>query len=1098
MRIPKLCVLCCNNFHPEINAAVSAEGWDDVSVVAFPEHSACPDLGWKELRPLLTEDCTQVVILGGACLTELGEPPAGWPQVRVLRQTHCFQLIAASAIIEDALARGAYLMTPAWLQHWQDRIAAKGFKPENAGEFFLDSVRELLLLDTGIAPLASRHLAELSEATGLPASRMPVGLDHVQLFLNKIVLEWRLAQSRLSTKKMETQHARELADHALAIDCLSRLGQTMTEAEVVAAIEELFRMLFAPKEFYYLRMANGDWLGKDVLLSPEPLNHERDSPGNIIPPTLQRQMLELHGDYAWLPNHRGFLLKIGRNGQALGLLAIDHLTFPEYSERYLNLALAIAGVCGLAIENARAYQRTKEVERELQEKEERLSLATLINGVGIWDWNLQTQELICDDSMYALYRMLREDFSRTDEAWRAAVHPDDLPINDTAIAAAIAGIRPFDTEFRICWPSGEVRHIKAVAKVFWDDNGKPLRMLGINIDVTEQKQIEAALQKASRYARSLIEASLDPLVTISPDGKITDVNQATENVTGRSREDLIGSDFCHYFTEPNQARSGYKQAFELGSVTDYPLSIRHVSGKITDVLYNASVYRNERGDVEGVFAAARDVTERNRIASELENYRLHLEELVTERTFALSIAKDAAEAANRAKSVFLTNMSHELRTPMNAILGFTQLIARDKRLPADVLRNIATINKSGHHLLALINEILEISRIESGRCQVSHQPFDLIETLHAAGDMISVRAMAKGLAFTMECAYDLPHYVSGDAHRISQVLLNLLGNAVKFTEHGEVKLKVSKPAEGWVRFSVSDTGPGIVKEEQASIFDAFYQIESSLSKGEGTGLGLTISREFVRLMGGELSVISELNRGSTFSFSLPLATAGKPSETTKARIIGLKPGQPAPRILVAEDHPDNQQVIEQLLEQIGCEVIIAADGFQAVELFRSHQPNLILMDVRMPVMDGYRSTRRIRESPGGDTVPIIALTASVFEDDKAKVIEAGCNALLSKPVEAEPLFETIGKFLGLTFEYAAPDDALSLQEVEATNTEQSLSALPEDLRVALINAAGILDVENSLAIVEKMQAEYPDEAKLLATLIESYAFDKLISLCHKQ
>lgn len=1075
----KLCILCCHNFRHEIAAAVSAEGWDDVNIAFFPTRCGCPPISWDELSSLVDEGCNQIVILGMACLRTLDDPPTTWPPVRFLHLEQCFHLVAGPALIAEAIERGAYLMTPAWLEHWPDRLSDMGFRLENAGDFFRDVTRELLLLDTGIDPKASANLSEFAKVVGLPANRIAVGIDHTRLYLSKIVMEWRLEQSQHAVRKLNDRHMRELSDQMMVVDCLSRLGRIMTEAQAVAAIEELCRMLFAPEQLYYLLIEDG-----------------RIDPKHAVPPDLLAQMLELSSDYAWTLSQQGFLFRIRRNGQLLGLVAIEHLAFPEYREHYLNLALALADVCGLAIENARAYQHTKAVEQELQEKEERLSLATLVNGVGIWDWNLETQEMIWDDSMYALYHIRREDFSGTEEAWRTALHPDDLARGDREVAAALLGEKPFNTEFRVCWPNGEVHYIKAVAKVFRGDSGKPLRMLGTNIDITEHKRIDDALRKASVYTRSLIEASLDPLVTISPEGKITDVNQATEHVTGRTRDELIGSDFCAYFTEPENARAAYRKVFSEGCVIDYPLSIRHVSGLITDVLYNASGYRNEQGEVEGVFAAARDITERKRGEAELDKYRHHLEELVKQRTLALSIAKDAAEAANRAKSIFLANMSHELRTPMNAILGFAQLMERDKRIPEDVLRNIATINRSGRHLLSLINDVLEISRIESGRSRVVQEPFKLIETLEVVREIILVRTNDKRLAFNVDYANDLPRHVLGDAHRLQQILLNLLGNAVKFTEQGEIRLVVCTQPDQRILFSVLDTGPGIAKEEQEHIFDAFYQVHGSVSKGEGTGLGLAISREFVRLMGGELSLKSELNDGCTFSFSLPLpVTDNHPSVTKSLWVTGLTPGQSPPRILVAEDQIDNQGVIEQLLKQIGCEVCIAVNGLEAVELFQSWRPQLILMDIRMPVMDGYEATCCIRKLPGGDTLPIIALTASVFAEDKAQLLDAGCNEMIAKPIQAELLFDAIGRLLGLTFEYAHKDVLESQQEATQMKTELTLNTLPAELREELAKSAAVLDVEATQAIAEQLRENYPEEAKLIAGLIENYSFEKLIDLC---
>lgn len=516
----KLCILSCRSFHREIAAAIVAEGWDDVTVAAFAVRCGRPPVSWDELLPLLSEDCTQVVVLGRACLGELGEPPPAWPPVRLLRQEQCFHLVAGATLVAGAIEREAYLITPAWLEDWQGRLAEMGFTPENSREFFQDFARELVLLDTGINSEAPAHLSTLAEAANLPATRIPVGIDHARLLLASIVLEWRLEECERTSRVCHEQRTRELAGHALIIDCLSRLTQIMTEEEAIASIKDLFRMLFAPEKLHYLRVENG-------------VSDSKHS----IPSAMLKQMQELDADYAWMPAHQGFLLRIARGGQVVGLIATERLAFPEFRENYLNLALTIASVCGLAIENARTYQNIKAVDDALRESEQRLALAALHNGVGIWDWNLQTQEMIWDDSMYALYHIHREDFSGTEEAWRAALHPDDLERGDKEVEAALSGEKPFDTEFRVRWPNGAIRYIKAVAKVFRDDQGNPLRMLGTNMDITERKQAENSLRLLSEITANAAEGIA--LIKTS-DGTIHYANQRFEMLFGYAHGELTG------------------------------------------------------------------------------------------------------------------------------------------------------------------------------------------------------------------------------------------------------------------------------------------------------------------------------------------------------------------------------------------------------------------------------------------------------------------------------------------------------------------------------------------------------------------------------
>lgn len=596
----KLCILTCHSFYREIAAAIAAEGWNDVTVAAFPVRCGHPPASWDDLRPLLSEGCTQVVVLGRACLGGLGEPPPVWPPVRLLHQEQCFHLVAGATLVADAIERGAYLITPAWLEDWPGRLAQMGFTPENSGEFFQDFAQELVLLDTGIAPQAPAHLAALAETVKLPATRIPVGIDHTKLVLAGIVMEWRLNKEQRASCIRDAQRTRELADHALTIDCLSRLTQIMTEEKVIDSIEGLFRMLFAPEELHYLRIENG-----------------LPDPKHIIPSVLLKQMLELDTDYAWMPECRGFLLRIVRGGQMLGLIAVERLAFPEFRENYLNLALTIAGVCGLAIENARTYQRIKMADEALHESEQRLALAALHNGVGIWDWNLQSQEMIWDDSMYALYHINREDFSGTEEAWRNALHPDDLERGDKEVEAALSGKKPFDTEFRVRWPNGDIRYIKAVAKVFRDDQGKPLRMLGINTDITEHKQAETRLQLAAKVFTHAREG----ILITDADATIIEVNDTFTRITGYSREEALGQNprmlqsglqSQEYYVAMWRALTG--QSHWYGEIWN-----RRKNGEAYAQLLTISTVRDVAGKTQNYVALFTDITQMKVYQQQLEH-----------------------------------------------------------------------------------------------------------------------------------------------------------------------------------------------------------------------------------------------------------------------------------------------------------------------------------------------------------------------------------------------------------------------------------------------------------------------------------------------
>lgn len=352
-----LCLLCCRNFHAEVAAGVAAEGWSDVHAVAFPARCGRPPVSWDELRPLLPAACTQVVLLGRACLSGLGDAPADWPATRVVPVTQCFHLVAGETLVNDAIAGGGYLITPAWLADWRGQVQGMGFDPAHADEFFHDFAKELVLLDSGLDPAAQTRLGELQAAVKLPARRIGVGLDYVRSRLARLVLEWRLEEVQRAAKAQAVHHAGELADYVAAMDMLLQLAKTQDEDAAIDAIENLFRMLFAPAALHYLRVENG------VAIPRQPM-----------PALAQDALRSLSGDRAMTEDGQGFRLRIGHGVETLGLIGVEQLTFPAYRQRYLNLALAVTGVCGLAIENARNRKR-------LLEAQKMASLSILVAGV---------------------------------------------------------------------------------------------------------------------------------------------------------------------------------------------------------------------------------------------------------------------------------------------------------------------------------------------------------------------------------------------------------------------------------------------------------------------------------------------------------------------------------------------------------------------------------------------------------------------------------------------------------------------------------------------------------------------------------------------
>ncbi len=513
----------------------------------------------------------------------------------------------------------------------------------------------------------------------------------------------------------------------------------------------------------------------------------------------------------------------------------------------------------------------------------------------------------------------------------------------------------------------------------------------------EQKKLDQLVRDQQFYTRSLIESNVDALMTTDPSGIITDVNKQMEALTGCTRDELIGAPFKGYFTEPARAEAGIKMVLREKKVTDYELTALARDGTKTVVSYNATTFYDRDRTLRGVFAAARDVTERNRVEVELK------------------LAKAAAESASRTKSDFLASMSHEIRTPMNAIMGIADLLAKTP-LSAEQEKFVAIIRRAGDNLLNLINDILDLSKVEASQLELEKTEFSLTDLLEKVMEVVAVRGQEKGLSMMCDVAPDVTEHLVGDPTRLQQVLLNLIGNAIKFTETGQVSVKVSPACAMAVpsslRFSVTDTGIGISATQLTRIFEQFTQADSSTTRRfGGSGLGLTISKRLVELMGGQIEVESMLNEGSTFSFVLPFEHwTGLPRRPVTPVGLSSEPPLKALRILLVEDSADNRTITLAYLEDTPYLVEVAETGAAACEMFAARAYDLVLMDRQMPVMDGLTATRTIRtweQVNGQQPTPIIALTASALKGDRETCIAAGCTAYLSKPIRQEVLLAAI-------------------------------------------------------------------------------------------
>ena len=608
-------------------------------------------------------------------------------------------------------------------------------------------------------------------------------------------------------------------------------------------------------------------------------------------------------------------------------------------------------------------------------------------------------------------------------------------------------------------------------------------------DLVEERTGELMRQQV--FTQAVLENISDGIVACDKEGILSYFNRATREIHGIEQENLPAEQWAeHYrlFMEdgvtpmPTEQVPLYR-AFHGERISELPLIVEHRNGNRRFMLCAGQPMLSESGEKIGAVSTMHDVTAQKQFEAELIN------------------ARDAAEAANRAKSVFLANMSHELRTPLNAILGFSSLMRKDPKLPENLRQNTEIINRSGEHLLTLINDVLEMAKIESGRIQLENAPFDLGAMVRDVIDMMTLRAQSSGITLTTDQSSSFPRYIVGDEARLRQILINLLGNAIKNTHEGGVTLRlgVLRNRTSHLLIDVEDTGIGISPADQKRIFEPFVQLgEQGASKG--TGLGLTITRQFVQMMDGSITLESTPGKGSLFHIDLPLQQAnesdiGKPLEADRGEVLGLAPGQQEYRILIVEDQRDNQLLLTHLLETVGFQVRVAANGEEAQQLFQSWAPHFIWMDRRMPVMDGMEATRRIRKLPGGDKVKIVAVTASAFAEQRSEMLEAGMDDYVRKPYRAAEIYAALSKHLGVRFEY---EKGTQPQRQELNITAEMLAGLPAELRRDLTAALQSLDGDRIKAAIQQVEKYDQSVHKQLVALAGEFNYPVILQALQQQ
>lgn len=727
----------------------------------------------------------------------------------------------------------------------------------------------------------------------------------------------------------------------------------------------------------------------------------------------------------------------------------------------------------------------QEIEIALRESEERFTLAMAGANDGLWDWNLVTGEIYYSKRWKEMLGFAENELPDKPEIFFERIHPDDKEIMEKTVDNYTSKrVSTYEATIRLRHKDGNYRWILTRAVGLWNQTGKAVRLVGTHVDLTKQKQIEGALAASERRFRDLHEKLRDGVVSADLQGKIIGFNPAFVRMLSDYTPEELYQMTYHDLTPSKwhqmEETIVQEQVMTRGYSDLYEKEYIRKDGSTVPIEIQIYLIFDSYNKVKYFWKIVRDISERKQAEQTLQH------------------AKEAAEIANQAKSTFLANMSHELRTPLNGILGYAQILNRDSSLTEKQKEGVSIIQRSGQYLLNLINDILDLAKIEAGRIELYETDIHFDEFIQSIVQLFKIRAEQKGIAFFYERTPYLPLGIRADEKRLRQVLINLLGNAVKFTENGGITLKIIR-GEDYLHFNIEDTGVGIAQEELDNIFQPFQQVGNQNQRAEGTGLGLSITKRLVEKMGGILGVRSILGVGSNFQITLPLVEVSD-------LIINVSEPEPViigfegkiRRILVIDDKVENRSVLINLLTPLGFKLSEASHGQQGLEQLQETQIDIILTDLVMPVMDGFEFTRRCRKIPQFQHIPVIAVSASVFEYHQQQSAEAGCDDFIPKPIDADILLKKLQQYLDLIWIYESNESPQTpiVQPVTAEFADTIHYPLPME-QAALLHRSGLEgDVAAILEVVKQLQTqkELLPLAKKIEQLTKSFDTDSVSEL----